>query len=412
MQPLQQIAELIYKHITNELTEEERKELERWTHQSDENQYFFSEVSDAVRVLKESTARQEELKAVNVVQAWEKLHSMGLPEIKTEDPPRATVIRFHWRKIAIAASILLCITAAVWVLFPAAKNRAPVVVQNKVTNDARPNTKVAILTLDDGKQINLDSLKNGVLAQQGNISVVRDKNGVIRYTYDGKQKSGTILYNTVSVPKGGDVVYLLLEDGSRVWLNAASSIRYPVVFDDNERKVEITGEAYFEVAKSLSAKKRFIVSKGNMNVTVLGTKFNVNTYDNEESIKVTLLEGSVKVEEEAAGKKYEKTIKPGQQAVLNGSIISVLDDVDIKQVMAWKDGKFVFKNTNIQLIMRQMERWYDLEPTRYESSAVRQWEFNGEISRYNNASKLLELLEETGSIKFKIEGKKIVVSQQ
>jgi ferric-dicitrate binding protein FerR (iron transport regulator) len=148
-----------------------------------------------------------------------------------------------------------------------------------------------------------------------------------------------------------------------------------------------------------------------MRVVVLGTKFNVNAYENEENIKVTLLEGSVKVQSEAGSQIIEKKIKPGQQAILNKSTINVVDDVDIEQVMAWKDGKFVFNKTNIQGIMRQMERWYDLEPTRYSNDGVKQWAFNGEISRYNSASKVLQLLEKTGSVKFTVEGKKIVVSQ-
>jgi ferric-dicitrate binding protein FerR (iron transport regulator) len=185
-----------------------------------------------------------------------------------------------------------------------------------------------------------------------------------------------------------------------------------VVFSSDERNVEITGEAYFEVAKAPSnspngglRKKVFIVSKGNLNVTVLGTKFDVNTYGNEDGIKVTLLEGSVKVQR----KQLEQIIQPGQQAIVNEAKINVVSDVDLQQVMAWKDGKFVFNNTNIQMIMRQMERWYDLAPTRYENDAVKKWEFNGEISRYNNASKVLQLLEKTGSVKFTVEGRKIVV---
>nr|WP_236065503.1 FecR family protein [Niastella soli] len=235
------------------------------------------------------------------------------------------------------------------------------------------------------------------------MKVEKKDNGALSYSSDGLASSEKPLYNKVTVPKGSDVVYLQLSDETKVWLNAESSIRYPVAFKENERKVEITGEAYFEVAKSKG--KRFVVSKGNMSVQVLGTKFNVNTYENEADIKVTLLEGSVKVQQEQS----QKIIKPGEQAVVNGAKINVVSDVDLHQVMAWKEGRFVFNNTNIQLIMHQMERWYDLGPTQFENEAVKQWEFNGEISRYSNASKVLELLEKTGAVKFTVEGKKIVV---
>ena len=228
--------------------------------------------------------------------------------------------------------------------------------------------------------------------------------GVLRYSHE-KNHHQKLIYNMVTVPKGGDVVYLQLSEGTKVWLNAESSIRYPVAFSEDERKVEITGEAYFEVTRSQA--KKFIVSKGTMNIVVLGTRFNVNTYENEENIKVTLLEGSVKVQLAQS----ERTIKPGQQSVLNNSSIDVLSDVDVSAVMAWKEGKFVFNNTNIQLIMRQMERWYDLEKTQFDNESVKQLAFNGAISRYNNASKVLELLEEAGSIHFKIQGKKVILSK-
>ncbi|WP_205513200.1 FecR family protein [Longitalea arenae] len=396
------IATLIYRHLTNELAPPEQVELESWVQQSEENKIFFHEVSDAVYVLKESTARQERMQAVDVHRAWEKLRALGLPEDMQEEAPATKIVRFTWWRYAAAAVGLLLMVSFVIYYFVRSNKPAtvPVVVQN-IQQEVKPRTQAAYLTLDNGQTILLDSA-TGLLATQGSTQVAKDQDGVLRYT-GGKGKEQKLIYNTVTVPRGSDVVYLQLADGSKVWLNAESSIRYPVAFIEEERRVEITGEAYFEVSRSL--KKRFIVSNGGMNVVVLGTRFNVNAYANEANIKVTLLEGSVKVQLAKA----ERLIKPGQQAVLSEASIDVLNDVDLEQVMAWKEGKFVFSNTNIQLIMRQMERWYDLEPTRYESKTVKQWEFNGEISRYNNASKVLQLLEKTGSVKFTVEGKKITV---
>jgi len=328
-----------------------------------------------------------------------------------------------WRYAAAAAVLVLFVSIGAYVWRKSRRPSAPAIVQTPLPVDVKPITSHATLTLDNGTTIVLDSLKTGLLATQGNSKVVKQQNGVLSYSAGEHGATGKLIYNTVTVPKGSDVVYLQLADRSRVWLNAESSIRYPVAFNEEERRVEITGEAYFEVASSNSGgaygkpstpnggKRSFIVSKGNMSVVVLGTKFNVNAYDNEENIKVTLLEGSVKVQSEAGNQVIEKKIKPGQQAVLNKSVIDIVNDVDIEQVMAWKDGKFVFNNSNIQLIMRQMERWYDLEPTRFQNVAVKQWAFNGEISRYSSASKVLQLLEKTGSVKFTVEGKKIVVSQ-
>lgn len=418
MEKYKDIAELIFKYLKNDLTQEERSQLEVWSNQTVDHQQFFNEVSDAASIVKESIARQEEINAVNVKIAWEKLKLLGLPEELVEGTHKGKVLTLQWRKIAVAASILLFIVTGLYIWKQAPRSTGPpVVTTNVVPNDAKPHTKNAMLILDDGRRIVLDSIGNGLLAKQGGINITKLDNGVISYVPADNGKGGEMIYNTVYVPKGGDVVYLSLEDGSKVWLNAESSLRYPVAFGGEERKVEITGEAYFEVASSVAnngtgQKKRFIVSKGEMNVIVLGTKFNVNSYENEDNIKVTLLEGSVNVQSNIHGKKSNVVITPGQQAVLDDKDIKVISDVNVNQVMAWKNGKFVFKRTNIQVIMRQMERWYDLDPTQFEGEGVKQFGFNGEISRYNNASKVIELLEKTGTAKFKIEGKKIIVAQQ
>lgn len=400
MQQYDKIAALLIKRFTKqELTSEETAYLEDWIQQNDKYREYIIDFNDPVWVAEQLRLYGEQ-KEVDLKQAWEKMEAMGWKRTRSA---RIIKMRRVVKYIIGAAAVLLFVLIGTyWWRQP--KQPEVAVIVKDAKQDARPTTQKAILTLDNGQTIVLDSLQNGLLATQGSTQVIRDKNGVLRYSHE-KHNPQQLIYNKVTVPKGGDVVYLQLSEGTKVWLNAESSIRYPVAFSDNERKVEITGEAYFEVTQSQG--KKFVVSKGSMNVVVLGTKFNVNTYDNEEHIKVTLLEGSVKVRSE----KSERTIKPGQQAVLNNTTIDVLTGVDVEAIMAWKEGKFVFNNTNIQLIMRQMERWYDLEKTEFKSNSVKQLAFNGAISRYNNASKVLELLEEAGSIHFTIQGKKVILSQ-
>lgn len=387
------------RHFRQELSPEDSAYLENWLNENEKNRQFFEEINNMPELMADVRLYGEQ-KHINLHDAWEKMKAMGW-----EGREQTKVIKMKWwRYVAAAAAVLLIVFISVYVLRQFNKPPELPVIVKGAKQDATPNSTHAYLTLDNGETIILDSLQNGLLATQGNTKVVKYSDGVLRYSHE-KEYNQKPIYNKVTVPKGSDVVYLQLSDQTKVWLNAESSIRYPVAFTDDERKVEITGEAYFEVTRS--QKKKFTVSKGEMSVVVLGTRFNVNTYDNEDNIKVTLLEGSVKVQLAKA----ERTIKPGQQAVLNNTTIDVLNNVDVDAVMAWKEGKFVFNNTNIQLIMRQMERWYDLEKTQFENEGVKQLAFNGAISRYNNASKVLQLLEEAGSLHFKIQGKKVILSQ-
>jgi ferric-dicitrate binding protein FerR (iron transport regulator) len=243
---------------------------------------------------------------------------------------------------------------------------------------------------------------NGTLATQGNIKVVKLDNGQIAYqTASGDASTPlSVTYNTLNNPRGSKVIDMQLSDGSHVWLNAGSSLTYPVAFVGNERKVQITGEAYFEVAHDAS--KPFVVSKGVTSVEVLGTHFNVNAYDDEDALRITLLEGSVKV----ASKGNLKVIKPGEQAVVaNG--INVNKDVNVEQVMAWKNGMFKFNNTNMKQIMREIARWYDVD-VEYQGD-FSDLNFGGFVSRQANISELLKRFSATEQVHFKVEGRKIIV---
>ncbi len=213
--------------------------------------------------------------------------------------------------------------------------------------------------------------------------------------------SNKISYNILRVPRGSQIASIVLSDGSKVFLNSASSLKYPVSFVGNERKVEITGEAYFEIAKD--SKKKFIVQSKELTTEVLGTHFNVNTYEDEQDMKVTLLEGSVKV----SGGSSHIIIKPGDQAEWKNGVMKVNKAVNIDQVMAWKNGRFQFESSDIESIMLQLSRIYDIQ-VKYEGGSIKE-KFGGGINRNANISQVLKILELTGKVHFRIENRIVYV---
>jgi ferric-dicitrate binding protein FerR (iron transport regulator) len=304
------------------------------------------------------------------------------------------------RSASIAASVILVIAA--FIIIPAKRpesRRGLVSVTKNTSHEIMPGSDKAILSLADGTKISLDSSANDSLAKQGNATISK-LNGRLIYQSKGNNIPGN-LYNTISTPRGGQY-HVVLSDGTGVWLNAASSLRFPASFSGSERVVELQGEAYFEVAKN--KQRPFKLKVNNMEVAVLGTVFNVKAYDDEEEIETTLLEGSVKLG--AAGK--TTLLLPGQQArVTEAGQINVLHDINPEQTIAWKNGLFEF-NGNIRGIMRQIARWYDVEVV-YNGNLT-QKAFGGAIARKENISDVLKLLEMTGTIRFKIEGKIVSVS--
>jgi len=304
---------------------------------------------------------------------------------------------FRWSRWVAAASIaaLLGISG----LYLITRERISPV-SKTAANDIAPGGNHAILTLSDGKKIMLSDAKNGNLAQLPDVSVIKTSDGNISYqTTSPKPSPSLIQYNVVSTPLGGQY-HLTLSDGTNAWLNAASSIKYPTSFNGSERKVEITGEVYFEVAHN-KAKPFRVVSAGQL-VEVLGTHFNINAYTNESNIKTTLIEGSVRV----SGTNQTKTIKPGEQAELSAKGISI-KPADTEESIAWKNGYFRFNDENIESIMRKLSRWYNIEVS--FKGPISQEGFNGKISRYKNISQVLKMLEQTMAVHFQIEGRRVSV---
>lgn len=268
-----------------------------------------------------------------------------------------------------------------------------------------PGGNKAVLVLGDGTNILLDSANNGNLTLQGNTTITKT-DGQLSY-YNNKEAATALAasYNTLVTPKGGQY-QVVLSDGTKVWMNAASSLRYPAAFTGSEREVVLNGEAYFEVAKYPG--KPFKVILNGMEVQVLGTHFNVMAYDNEAAITTTLLEGSVKVSNPTSANPTSAILVPGQQALRtkNGPV-TVLSNVDMEETMAWKNGYFQFNRDGLDVVMRQIERWYDVTVS-YEGK-IPDRKFGGKISRSSNIQDVLKVLE-LSKVAFRIDGKKIIVT--
>lgn len=306
-----------------------------------------------------------------------------------------------WFKYAAAAVLIITIS-----FFIRSILQKPVPVNTSTekpiaaTTDIAPGSQGAVLTLADGRKVVLDSLGNGTISLQTGAEV-RLKDG--RLVYDPVAATEEqMVYNSISTPKGRQF-QLILPDGTKVWLNAASSLKYPTHFSGNERKVEIKGEAYFEVAKN--AQKPFIVTlPQGAEVRVSGTHFNINAYDNEPAMKTTLLEGSVKVS--AIGNAQSAMLKPGEQAVLTADSRFTIAGADVEKVMAWKNGVFNFEDATLQEVMHQLERWYDIEVV-YETG-IPKLEFVGKMGRDLSLSNVLRGLE-ISKVHCRLEGRKLIV---
>jgi len=307
---------------------------------------------------------------------------------------------YPWLKIA--AFVVLLLSVGVYFLrgHRVKKNTTVISKVERVINDISPGGDIATLTLADGSVIPLNDSTEQQVFQTGGTYIQKTKNGQLVYTPedDTEERTKELAFNVLSTPKGGQY-QVILPDGSRVWLNAESSLRFPTTFIGDERKVELKGEAYFEVAKHKGT--HFIVSTKGTEVEVLGTHFNVNAYE-EGNIATTLVEGAVKVNSGP----NNVVLRPGQVARSNGKQIEKTK-ADVEAVTAWKNGYFVFENENIQSIMLKLSRWYDAE-VEYEGNMSGK-NFNARISRRSNISEVLEMLELTGIIQFKIEGRKVTV---
>jgi transmembrane sensor len=385
------IEQLIERCLREEATEAERKELLDLLQLSENEE----EAQGLIRAALEDEA------------AWggdegdmdEESGARVLATIYGQDRKRRRIpVLLKW---GLAAAVLLSVVWGSGLLF---KRKEPVRVvarqQKDTVYDIPPGRNKATLTLASGEAIELDDAKNGNIADDGGAEIVKAGNsGVVSYRALGKEDKE--VFNTISTPRGGQY-QVNLADGSKVWLNASSSLLYPTTFTGEDRTVELTGEAYFQIAKK--AGSPFFVNVNGMRVEVLGTAFNINGYDDEPVIKTTLAEGAVRVE--AAGRQL--VLKPGQQAVSagDGKSLRLEPDADLDEVLAWKNGAFNFNRQDIETVMRQISRWYDVDVV-YEGARP-EGHFSGIISRNTSVSTVLKLLE-YGGVHFRLAGQKIVI---
>ncbi|ANH81685.1 hypothetical protein A8C56_12445 [Niabella ginsenosidivorans] len=314
-----------------------------------------------------------------------------------------TLPRRRSRRIwySVAAAIFVILLGGYWFFQNPKQQNSPLTDNRDQKDIAAPSTNRAMITLDDGSQVFLDSADNGQLAQLGNVILVKLANGQIAYKTADGQILKELQYNTLTNPRGSKVIDMQLSDGSHVWLNAGSSITYPVVFVGNERKVELKGEGYFEVAKNPN--KKFIVTSNGVNTEVLGTHFNVNAYEDESDIKVTLLEGSVKV----SNRQREGMLKPGQQATLGRMRFDIqLSSPNIDQVMAWKYGFLTFNDICFEEIMKKIERWYDVKVL--YSGHIPNIKLEGDLNQNTSLNGTLEALRLQGA-RLRLDGRTLIV---
>ena len=322
-------------------------------------------------------------------------------ELRLQTPPVKKIIFLKpWRNIAAVGILLL--GAAAYSLY---SNMQPKKIASLLSsspqskNDVSPGGNKAVLTLANGLKIILDSAKEGTLARQGNTKILKLNSGQLAYVISGQNQT-EVLYNTVATPAGG-LYQMSLPDGSKVWLNSASSLRFPTVFTGKERTVDLTGEAYFEIAAQ--AGKPFKVFVDGVQVAVLGTHFNVMAYQDESSIKTTLLEGAVRIT------KGEDNVllQPGQQAGYDRTSTHLtVSKSDVEVAVAWKNGMFRFRAADIKTIMREVARWYNVE-VNYEGN-IQERHLTGEAPRNVNLSELLKVLELNG-VHSRMEGNRIIV---
>lgn len=366
-----EIKVLLAKYKANSCTEKELEILESW--------YLEFESTDRPSL-------EEQKIEADLDEVWSKM------PISQPGAP------FRWSILAVAAIILITISVGFFFY----KNSYTVGEQPQaMANDLAPGGNKAILTLANGKRITLTDVPEGRVAQQEGITIMKASDG--RLVYKGSSRvltpDSSLKYHSLETPEGGQY-QIDLPDGTKVWLNAVSSIKFPASFEAQAfRRVELRGEAYFEVAKNKS--QPFIVNSGIQEVVVTGTHFNINAYADEPLIKTTLMEGSVKVN--------GTYLKPGQQSLLSpGKLIEVLQ-ADVEAAMAWKNGLFMFDNERLESVMKKISKWYGVE-IHYTNEEVKELIFGGTVSRFDKVSKILKMMELTGDVHFKLQGKHITVS--
>jgi len=427
MQESFEIDNVLLKYIREEqLTPEETAMLAAWESRDPARKELLAQMRNGREWALQNLSKVQHIDKDG---SWERVEAMIRADGHWNDTPASLVVpigttpgipahRSGARPWLVAAAVVLTLGAASWWLM--AHRPAPAVAPvaaSAVASDIRPGGNRATLTLADGRKINLDSSSNGVLAAQQNMTVSKLAAGQLAYKGSSIEKPGPLAFNTLSTPKAGQFA-LTLADGTRVWLNNASTLRYPVAFTGSDRAVDLYGEAYFEVARDPAHPFHVIVHRVTNPTTaapdhpstieVLGTAFNVMAYSDEPDEQATLLSGSIRFTDAT----HNALLRPGQQSVLDDKgEVHVSSHVNIQDVIAWKNGFFHFDNSSLEKTMRQLGRWYDVD-IRYEGQATSQaFLGHGRIQRDLPLSAILHGLE-NDHVHFTLQGRSLIVNQQ
>jgi len=374
------IAQLMTKYFRESLTEEEKNDLQHWIEEDPEN----NQLLESFRKTEDVQQEINFIGTLDIDGAWKRLQE----ERKQKKLKR--VIRY----IGYAAAVILLVLPGLWLMLPTKQlNPEGILQSNHFKRDILPGGKKAMLILSDGQTIGLGKLNN--LSEKNGAHII-DAEGEIKYG-QSPLKTKELIYNTLVVPKAG-TYHLTLADGTKVWLNALSKIRFPVQFDRHNRKVYLEGEAYFEVAKD--SNRPFSVEVNGSTIEVLGTSFNINSY--KPTSTTTLVEGSVRVSNGTT----QQLLKPGQQAHVGDDIR--VEQADILKVTAWKSGDFYFKSDHIDEIMEQLSRWYDVD-VQFAGEVPKSKGYNGSIRRDVNLSEVLQMLNYVSGARFELEGRTVYV---
>ncbi|HUP11246.1 MAG TPA: FecR family protein [Niastella sp.] len=398
MEKISHIASLIVGDMQDKLTTGERQELNAWLQENGDNYLLYEELMDQEKLGNDLN----ELHKYDPSLAYERV-------IQNIFPEKTTGKRVYFKIWLYTAAALLLLVAGGIAYFSLNKAAKPIIPQStiiaqKKAAGTQPDTKKAVLILADGSSISLNEIANGDIAYQGQVIIHKTHNGQLEY-----RPSATTVHiagsNTLRTPRGGEY-QVVLEDGTKIWMNSASTLQFPVQFNTDERRITLTGEAYFEITKAVNPttnhKKTFIVSVGNMEVQAVGTAFNISAYKEDDRSQTTVVEGLVKV---SRNNKYSM-LKPGKKLIAADTAFTI-EDADIKQETGWKNGEFVFHNTSLKMVMNELARWYDMD-VRY-APGVPALHFSGEVQRESKIAKVLEMLEYTGGVSFTIANRIITV---
>jgi len=390
------IAKLIARQLQGELNSEEQQALDQWINASEKK-----------KITHQRYTSEEEIKLK--IQRYNQVNSVAIYKlirdkiVFVKQNEKESVIKRLWPVLAaVAASVVLIFGIGLYY-----QNTTLVALTDLVAEtDIAAGKKVATLILGNGRRIELSDAQPGLLAMEAGIRITKANNGNLVYgllphtNAEPEQRDHGLTYNTIQIPRGGEY-QLVLADGTHIWLNSATTLRYPTnAANNHDRSVELNGEAYFKV--NHDPIRPFRVKTTNQVAEDLGTEFNISAYGDELNTVTTLMEGSLSIN--------NKVLKPGQQAVLKKTGSLTFQNADTQEVLAWKNGDFVFRNDDFRKVMRKISRWYDVDII-YDASAPESIPLGGMISRTKTLSALLNLMEQTGAVHFSRKGRTIIVSK-